>query len=136
MPCITAHSHFHSTGPLRHCDGPRASRAHGSQEAPLQLPGSQCRGGAQIIGRAQLTNTVNLYGASSKSKLLRQVYKVVLFLRRFYLLTLAGNGKEKEGEKHQPERETSVGCISRPPNQAPNLKPGPVPFSFVGCPEQ
>ena len=35
--------------------------------------------------------------------------------------------REREGEKHQCERETSVGCLLCTPNQGPGLQPRHVP---------
>ena len=65
--------------------------------------------------------------------------------KRFYLLIFRERGKEREreGEKHQCERETIINCLFNKPQPGPNLQPShtpwqriePVNLCFVGgCP--
>ena len=49
----------------------------------------------------------------------------VLFLK---FLFKRGEGREKEGEKHQCARDTSIGCLLHAPNWVPGLKPRHVPW--------
>ena len=45
-----------------------------------------------------------------------------------YLFSERGEEKEKEGEKHQCARETSISCLSYTPNQGPNQQSRHVPW--------
>ena len=51
------------------------------------------------------------------------------FLKRFYLCIFleSGKGKEKEGEKHEYVRETSISCPLHGPNQDLAHNPGLCP---------
>ena len=51
-----------------------------------------------------------------------------IFLR-FYLCIFRQGGREgeKEGEKHQCERKTSIGCLLHVPQQGTELNPGMSP---------
>ena len=61
-------------------------------------------------------------------------------LKRFYLFTFRARGmeEEREGERHQCERDSSISCFSHAPNQAdltsnpstcPDWELNPQPFS-------
>ena len=47
----------------------------------------------------------------------------------FYLFIFrkSGGEEEREGKTHQCERETSIGCLSTSPDQAPSLQSRHVP---------
>ena len=55
------------------------------------------------------------------------------FFLIFYLFTFSKRGREgeREGEKHQCERDTSIGYLSHNPNWGPSPQPRHVPWSGI-----
>ena len=46
---------------------------------------------------------------------------------KMYFYREKKEGREREGEKHQCDREASIGCLSYPPAGGPSLQPRHVP---------
>ena len=53
---------------------------------------------------------------------------IIKSFKKRYIYFQRGEGREKEGEKHQCARETLISCLLCTPNLGPGLQPRQVPF--------